>query len=321
MSLGSISYQPLMVFYRGATRPLLSDFKGQRLEIGEAGSGTHSLALALLKLNGITPGDGTVLLDTVAGNAVKALLDNQVDALFVMGIPPPPTCCASCCTRRTFIFSILPRRTPMRRVSYLNKLTLPRGGLDLGKDIPETDTQLIGPTVELIAREGLHPALSDLLLEAAREVHGKPGLFKKAGEFPVLVEHEIRLSPDAQRYYASGKACCTVPSPSGWPGWWPAPGGHPAAGAVADTGTESGPRHLPLAHPVRHQPLVSGVVRYRARGGGTAYRAGQAGGIAAPAGPCGCHCQQDRGAGGLWRFVVRAARPYRLCPQPLAGRC
>jgi TRAP-type uncharacterized transport system substrate-binding protein len=66
MSLGSISYQPLMVFYRGATRPLLSDFKGQRLEIGEAGSGTHSLALALLKLNGITPGDGTVLLDTVA---------------------------------------------------------------------------------------------------------------------------------------------------------------------------------------------------------------------------------------------------------------
>jgi hypothetical protein len=93
-----------------------------------------------------------------------------------------------------------------RRVSYLNKLTLPRGGLDLGKDIPETDTQLIGPTVELIAREGLHPALSDLLLEAAREVHGKPGLFKKAGEFPVLVEHEIRLSPDAQRYYASGKS-------------------------------------------------------------------------------------------------------------------
>ncbi|WP_062791385.1 TAXI family TRAP transporter solute-binding subunit [Aquitalea pelogenes] len=207
MSLGSISYQPLMVFYRGATRPLLSGFKGQRLEIGEAGSGTHNLALALLKLNGITPGDGTVLLDTVAGNAVKALLDNQVDALFVMGDSTSTDLLRQLLhTPDIHLFHFAQADAYARRVSYLNKLTLPRGGLDLGKDIPEADTQLIGPTVELIAREGLHPALSDLLLEAAREVHGKPGLFKKAGEFPVLAEHEIRLSPDAQRYYASGKS-------------------------------------------------------------------------------------------------------------------
>nr|WP_233160768.1 TAXI family TRAP transporter solute-binding subunit [Aquitalea sp. ASV11] len=196
-----------MVFYRGATRPLLSDFKGQRLEIGEAGSGTHNLALALLKLNGITPGDGTVLLDTVAGNAVKALLDNQVDALFVMGDSTSTDLLRQLLhTPDIHLFNFAQADAYARRVSYLNKLTLPRGGLDLGKDIPEADTQLIGSTVELIAREGLHPALSDLLLEAAREVHGKPGLFKKAGEFPVLAEHEIRLSPDAQRYYASGKS-------------------------------------------------------------------------------------------------------------------
>jgi hypothetical protein len=59
--------------------------------------------------------------------------------------------------------------------------------------------------VELVARDSLHPALSDLLLEAAREVHGGPGLFRKRGEFPAPLEHEFRLSPDASRYYASGK--------------------------------------------------------------------------------------------------------------------
>ena len=60
--------------------------------------------------------------------------------------------------------------------------------------------------MELIARSSLHPALSDLLLEAAREVHGTPGLFRKRGEFPAPQEHEFRISPDASRYYASGKS-------------------------------------------------------------------------------------------------------------------
>jgi len=59
--------------------------------------------------------------------------------------------------------------------------------------------------VELIARKDLHPALSDLLLEAATEIHGKPGLLKGRGEFPAPWEHEFRISPDATRFYKSGR--------------------------------------------------------------------------------------------------------------------
>ena len=58
--------------------------------------------------------------------------------------------------------------------------------------------------MELIARESLHPALSDLLLEAAREVHGRAGLYKKSGEFPAPIEHDFAISADAARDYASG---------------------------------------------------------------------------------------------------------------------
>ena len=65
---------------------------------------------------------------------------------------------------------------------------------------------MIAPTVELIARPDLHPALSDMLIEAAREVHGKASLLQKAGEFPAPLEHEYRVSDDAQRYYKSGKS-------------------------------------------------------------------------------------------------------------------
>jgi hypothetical protein len=91
-----------------------------------------------------------------------------------------------------------------RRLSFLSKLILPAGAIDLGNSIPAQDLQLIGPTVELVAREDLHPALSDLLIGAAREVHGGPGMFRNAGEYPAPLERDFPISDDAERYYKSG---------------------------------------------------------------------------------------------------------------------
>ena len=49
-SLGSIAYQPLLIFYRNpAQATLLSDFAGKKLAIGPEGSGTRGLALVRLE--------------------------------------------------------------------------------------------------------------------------------------------------------------------------------------------------------------------------------------------------------------------------------
>jgi len=64
---------------------------------------------------------------------------------------------------------------------------------------------LIGPTVELVARDDLHPALSDLLIRAAREIHGEPGMFRTAGEYPSPLARDFPISADAERYYKSGE--------------------------------------------------------------------------------------------------------------------
>lgn len=205
-SLGSVSNQPLLIFYRGPPKKLLSDFKGLRLDIGPDGSGTHALALTLLKSNGIEPKDGAVIVNSIKGDPARALLDNRLDAIFVMGDS------ASADLMRELLhahgirlFSFAQAEGYARRINYLNKLDLPRGVIDFGQDIPAEDTQLIGPAVELVARRGLHPALSDVLIEAAQEVHGTPGILRKRGEFPAAQEHEFPLSPDALRYYKSGK--------------------------------------------------------------------------------------------------------------------
>jgi TRAP transporter TAXI family solute receptor len=206
-SLGSVAYQPLLIFYRSPTPAgLLSDLAGKRLAVGATGSGTRALAMTLLETNGIVSGGTTTLLDLDADDAAKALATGNVDAVFLMGDS------ASSQTMRTLLhapdvhlFSFAQADAYARRMPFLNKLVLPRGSIDFGKDLPAHDVTLVGPTVELIARSNLHPALSDLLLEAAREVHGKPTLLQNRNEFPAEIEHDFPISPDAVRYYKTGK--------------------------------------------------------------------------------------------------------------------
>lgn len=207
MSLGSVAYQPIMVFYHGESKHLIADFEGLRLNIGELGSGTHSLALSILKENGILPEGNTQLIEKPSLDPAKDLLEDRVDAIFVMGDS------ASIQQIKTLIktpginiFNFVQADGYTRRIKYLHKLVLPEGSIDLGKNIPVNDLNLIAPTVELIARDSLHPALSDLLLDVAHEVHGSSGLFVKSGEFPNLTTQEFRLSPDSIRYYKSGKS-------------------------------------------------------------------------------------------------------------------
>lgn len=207
VSLGSVFHEPLAVFYRSA-KPVvrLSEFRGKRVAIGQEGSGVHALALILLKANGIEPGGATTLLELDGDDATESLLKHKVDAAFLMGdSASPPMMRKLLRTPGIRLLNFKQAEAYARRYPYLSKLDLPMGAFDLGKNTPAEEFFLIGPTVELVARENLHPALSDLLIEAAREVHSGATLLQHAGEFPAPLEHEFRISEDARRYYKSGK--------------------------------------------------------------------------------------------------------------------
>jgi hypothetical protein len=140
------------------------------------------------------------------GDAARALLAGVVDAVFLMGDTTSGAVMRQLeLTPGIQLFDFTQADGYTRRISYVNKLELPQGSIDFVRNIPAHDVNLIGPTVELLARPNLHPALSDLLLDAAHEAHGVPGLFKRRGEFPVLIQHDFPISPDAIRYFKSGK--------------------------------------------------------------------------------------------------------------------
>ncbi len=208
VSLGSVAYEPLLIFYRSnAPASQLASFAGRRLAIGPSGSGTRALVLNLLAANGIVEGGPTAFEDLDSPAAAKAILAGNVDAIFLMGDS------ASVDLIRELLRSpgvqlmdLSQAEAYARKFGYLNHFQIPQGAIDLAKNIPGADINLVGPTTELLARPGLNSALCDLLLEAAREVHGGAGLLKRKGEFPAPIQQDFPISPDAISYYKTGRS-------------------------------------------------------------------------------------------------------------------
>jgi TRAP transporter TAXI family solute receptor len=206
-SLGTISRQPLFILVRGDAAPdRLSALKGKRLRVGPEGSGTRSRALALLEANGVAPGDGTTLLDLDDDLVGDALARGELDAAFLMGDSASPRVIRDLVARPgVHVLRLSQIEAYLRRFQDLDRIVIPMGAYDLARNLPAEDLDLVASPVELVARADLHPAISDLLLETMRDVHGRPMLLQKAGEFPSPREHDLPLSADARRYYESGK--------------------------------------------------------------------------------------------------------------------
>ncbi|PKO37893.1 MAG: C4-dicarboxylate ABC transporter substrate-binding protein [Betaproteobacteria bacterium HGW-Betaproteobacteria-6] len=203
LSLGSVFYEPVWVFYRGdkdLTR--LTELQGKRIAIGQEGSGVRQLAQQLLDANDIPAGDNLVPLAGLL--AAEELQQGRIDAAFIIAAESAPVVQVLIRSPGVKLMSFAQDRAYQRRFPFLTKLTFPRGVADLVRDFPPDDIKVLAPTANLIIRDDLHPALQALLLRTASEVHGKSGFFQDAGEFPAYMDQMLPLSPDAARYFKSG---------------------------------------------------------------------------------------------------------------------
>jgi TRAP-type uncharacterized transport system substrate-binding protein len=203
VSLGSIYYEPLWVFYRG---PEVHDFgglRGKKLAIGPEESGTRALALQLLAVNAaVMP--PTALLPDNGQKASDMLLQGKIDAVFMVEPSDSPLVEQLVSAPGIRLLSVERAEAYTRRFPALTRLILPRGVFDFVKNVPPQDVTLISPTANLLAVDSLHPALAYLLMRAASEIHGDAGLLRKAGDFPAPLNSEFPLSVEAKRYYKSG---------------------------------------------------------------------------------------------------------------------
>jgi hypothetical protein len=102
------------------------------------------------------------------------------------------------------LFSFAHADAYARRFPFLSPVVLPRGLVDLARDVPPQDVRLVAPTASLVTHASTHPALIQLFVQTAAKVHGGAGWFQQKGEFPSEVNTERPLAEEAQRYYKSG---------------------------------------------------------------------------------------------------------------------
>jgi TRAP-type uncharacterized transport system substrate-binding protein len=211
-SLGSMFYEPVWLFYRtdSAQRLLktpaldsLSQLTGWRVNIGAAGSGVPHLALRLLEANRIDAASIALSQQPVTP-AVIELLESRLDALVLASAPESAMVQMLLQTPGIALFDFAQADAYTRRFGFLSAVTLPRGVVDLARDMPAADVRMVAPTATLVVREDLHPALAQLFVQAAREVHGNSGWFQRKGDFPNARDGERALAPEAERFYRSG---------------------------------------------------------------------------------------------------------------------
>jgi TRAP transporter TAXI family solute receptor len=203
-ALGSLYYEPLWVFYRGkAGLDRLDALRGKRLAIGGAGSGTRTLSMELLTAHGLQDG-ATRLVEFEGLDAARALVEGEVDAVFVVGAAQSASVWLLLHSEGIALLDFSQADAYTRRLPYLSPLTLPAGVINLERNIPPASVRLVAPVATMVARKDLHPALTDLLLQAMTEVHREPGLFQAPREFPGVKQLDLPLSDRAERYYRNG---------------------------------------------------------------------------------------------------------------------
>ncbi len=201
VTLGSMFYEPSWLFYRsGKNIDLGNQLRGKRIAIGAPGSGTRAIGLQVLRETGLAE-PPTVLSELGGLAAAKALEAGEVDAVFYVAAPDSLGVQRLLAAPGVRLLGTRRAEAYARRMPYLHKLTLPEGAADLARNIPPSDITLLAVMANLVAAEEIHPVVVDLLLEAARKVHGGGGLLQRVGEFPAPRDLDLPLSSDAERFY------------------------------------------------------------------------------------------------------------------------
>lgn len=204
LSLGSLFYEPLWVFYRQTPSSLrtpvssLPQLARLRLNVDTAGSGVPALMDRLFKANKLDAAK-LKLQHLAPEQAAEALQAGQVDAIVLAQAPQSRFVRRLLRAQGIALLDLAQADAYSRRFGFLSSVTLPRGVADLAADLPAHDVQMVALTTALLARADTHPALRELFADAAVKLHGEVGWFNRARDFPNTRTSELPVSPEGDQ--------------------------------------------------------------------------------------------------------------------------
>jgi TRAP transporter TAXI family solute receptor len=203
-TLGGMFVEPLWLFTRLEPTPTrLLELAGRRIAVGAPGSGTRAQALKLLAGSGVNGGNAT-LIESPATEARAALAAGAADAVFLVGAASAEAVRELAHVPGAALVDYAHADAYAQVDRTVEAVTLARGALDFAADIPSRPVRMPATTADLVVRADLHPALKELLVMAAQEVHGPGSVLNPPGRFPSRYATALPLAPEAARFYENG---------------------------------------------------------------------------------------------------------------------
>ena len=203
-SLGSLYYEPVWIICRCDSKiKHLANLRGKRIAIGAKGEGSNLLATKLLNESGLNRRN-TRLLSLGSERSVDALLNNSVDAAILVDSINSSLIKKALSKTGVRLVDLDDAEAYTKHFSYLHHLKLPEGAIDIERNIPPSNINLVSPTVTLLASSKLHPALIYLMMKVITQIHHNESLLSANNEFPSIKTSEVTPSTQAINFYKSG---------------------------------------------------------------------------------------------------------------------
>ena len=208
LSLGSVEYVPLWLFYRGPEfqgKELFSHFSSKRVAVGVDGSAEQIMIKKLLKLSGIALEGRENLLKTTSQDAAEKLIGGEIDAMFIMDGIDGQVVQKLLAQKNLHIANFAYAPAYVKKLPFLKTVTIPMGSLDLQAHNPKEDIQMLASSVTLLVEDDMHPVVQQIFLLAADKIGNEIDQFFADPEFfPAYIDHAVPLSPIAKRFYEEG---------------------------------------------------------------------------------------------------------------------
>jgi TRAP-type uncharacterized transport system substrate-binding protein len=208
-SLGSVSYDPVWIFYRNNLAgkiTTIQDLAKYRVALAPKKSGSYVLTKKLFEMNGIEIENNPNFVSGSWADSRATILSGKADVFIFITTIVDPLVEELIHSPDMTLLNLPNALAYQKKFNYLDEVIIPAGSLNIEKKLPKHDVSLIATTTTLAVRKDLHPSLQLALLMSSKEIIQDSSrlFFTKRNEFPAFVDPSISISPIARNYYNYG---------------------------------------------------------------------------------------------------------------------
>lgn len=206
VSLGTVAAVPFIPLVRtelGNKVTSLRNFRGLTVALDPPGSDRSELELAVLQMYGVSLADfRAVYLDQA--EAAKAVVTGDVDAMFLASLNPPEILLGGIEGGSVQQVLTPEAQALAARLESEYQGTLPRGGIDVERDIPAEPQPIIISALRVLANSSMQDGAAYTIAQVLNDTFAPATMFTQPGDLPWL-DGVVPSHPAATDYYANGE--------------------------------------------------------------------------------------------------------------------